>query len=77
MEHRPWAWLTISGAEQRKRARMAGYFDAMVHRGEVDSEVAHQIELVCSSALQICTFAAISGRSDIVNIPTCFASSTF
>ena len=47
MEHRPWAWVMISGADARKAKKMAGYFDAMVHRGEVDSEVAHQIELVC------------------------------
>ena len=46
VEHRPWAWMAISGAEVRKGKRMAGYFDAMVHRGEVDSEVGHQIELV-------------------------------
>ena len=45
-EHRPWAWLAISGADDRRHKRMAGYFDAMVHKGEVDSEVAHQIELV-------------------------------
>ncbi|KAK9808174.1 hypothetical protein WJX73_005269 [Symbiochloris irregularis] len=45
VQHRPWAWPALSGADARKRKQMAGYFDAMVHRGEVDSEVAHQIEL--------------------------------
>lgn len=45
VEHRPWAWPLLSGADLRRSKKMAGYFDAMVHRGEVDSEVAHQIEL--------------------------------
>lgn len=51
VKDRPWAWPALSGADARKRKQMAGYFDAMVHRGEVDSEVAHQIELV---SLEIC-----------------------
>ena len=46
VEHRPLVWLIVSGASARKAKHVAGYFQAMTHRGEVDSDVAHQIELV-------------------------------
>ena len=46
VEHRPYVWMAVSGALARKSKHVAGYFQAMQHRGEVDSEVAHQIELV-------------------------------
>ena len=46
VEHRPFVWMAVSGALERKSKQIAGYFQAMTHKGEVDSEVAHQIELV-------------------------------
>ena len=36
----------MSQAAQRKSSHIAGYFQAMLQRGEVSSECAHQIELV-------------------------------
>ena len=46
MEHRPYIWMVVSGALAQKSKQVAGYYQAMLHQGEVDSEVAHQIELV-------------------------------
>ena len=46
VEHRPYIWMVVSGAAARKAKQVAGYYQAMLHRGQVDSEVAHQIELV-------------------------------
>ena len=56
VEHRPYIWMVVSGAAARKAKQVAGYYQAMLHRGQVDSEVAHQIELVRLS-LHPCPFA--------------------
>jgi hypothetical protein len=45
-QHRVWAWPQLCGARERQRQHMAGYYAAMVDRGESASEFAHQIELV-------------------------------
>ena len=45
-EHRPWVWMSLSGASEKQREHMVNYYDAMVHMGESTSEFAHQIELV-------------------------------
>ncbi|KAK9919170.1 hypothetical protein WJX75_009858 [Coccomyxa subellipsoidea] len=44
-QHRPWVWMSLSGATERQREHMVNYYDAMVHMGESTSEFAHQIEL--------------------------------
>lgn len=46
VELRPWVWMDMCGALQRQKQQMSGYFNAMLQRGEVSSECAHQIELV-------------------------------
>ena len=46
LELRPWVWMELCGATRRQKQSMPGYFDAMLQRGEVSSECAHQIELV-------------------------------
>jgi hypothetical protein len=46
LELRAWAWMDMSGASERMSKSMPGYFQAMLQRGKVSSECAHQIELV-------------------------------
>ena len=46
LELRPWVWMEICGASRRLKEHMPGYFEAMLQKGEVSSECAHQIELV-------------------------------
>jgi len=39
-------WPQVSGAAARQAQHLAGYFEAMVQRGQAESEFARQIELV-------------------------------
>jgi len=61
VELRPWVWMEMSGATQRMRASMPGYFQAMLQRGEVSSECAHQIELVRNSPSLLTVFVPQNG----------------
>ena len=64
LELRPWVWMDMCGAARRQKKSMPGYFEAMLQRGEVSSECAHQIELVRSQSRAECVPEIIGWGND-------------